>query len=111
MSFHIPTSPLYVILGEVSIQVLLQFCNWIDCLPGVEHPHRSSLYILEIKPFSGVSLADMFPHMVGSLFILLMFYLAMQELFNLMKSHLFVLSFISLALESISAKDIAAWDI
>ena len=28
--------PLYVLLGEVSVQVLCPFFNWIVCLPGVE---------------------------------------------------------------------------
>ena len=64
----------------------------------------SSLYILEIKPFSEVSLANIFSHSVGSLFILLMFSLAVQKLFNLMKSNLFILSFMSLALEDILVK-------
>ena len=58
----------------------------------------NSLYTLEIKPLSRVSLANIFSHTVGSFFILLMFSLAVQKLFNLMKSHLFILSFISLAL-------------
>ena len=58
----------------------------------------SSLYILEIKPLSVVSLANIFSHMVGSLFILLIFSLAVQKLFILMRSHLFILSFMSLAL-------------
>ena len=61
----------------------------------------SSLYILEIKPLSEVSFANIFSHMVGSLFILLMFSLAVQKLFILMKSHLFILSFMSLALGDI----------
>ena len=43
----------------------------------------SSLYILEIKPLSEVSLANMFSHMVGSLFILI-FSVTVQKLFNLM---------------------------
>ena len=51
----------------------------------------SSLYILEIKPLSEVSLANIFSHTVGSLFILLMFSLAVQKLFILTKSHLFIL--------------------
>ena len=59
--------------------------------------HVSSLYILEIRPLSEVSLANMFSHTIGSLFILLMFSLAMQKLFHLMRSHLFILSFISLS--------------
>ena len=50
--------------------------------------HVSSLYILEIRPFSEVSLANIFSHTVSSFFILLMFSLAMQKLFNLMCSHL-----------------------
>ena len=64
----------------------------------------SSLYILEIKFLSGVSLANMFSHTVGSLFILVLFSLAMQKLFNLMRSHLFILPFMSLALGDTSVK-------
>ena len=49
----------------------------------LERSHMSSLYILEIKPLSEVSLANMFSHMVGSLFILI-FSVTVQKLFNLM---------------------------
>ena len=41
--------------------------------------HVSTLYILEIKPLSEVSLVNMFSLMVVFLFILLMFSLAMQK--------------------------------
>ena len=71
------------------------FLEWI-CM--------SSLYILEIKPLSKISLANMFSHTVGSLYILLMLSLAVQKLFILMKSHLFILSFMSLALGDILVK-------
>ena len=71
---------LYVFLGEVSVQVLCPFFHWVVCLPGVEL--CEFLYILEIRPLSEVSLANMFSHMVGCLFILLMFSLAVQKLFN-----------------------------
>ena len=64
----------------------------------------SSLYILEIRPLFEVSLANMFSHTVGSLFILVLFSLAMQKLLNLMRSHLFIPSFMSLALGDISVK-------
>ena len=65
----------------------------------------SSLYILEIKPLSEVSLANMFSHIVGSLFtLMLFFFLAMQKLFNFMSSHLFILSFMSLALGDVSVR-------
>ena len=67
----------------------------------------SSFYILEIRPLSEVSLANMFSHTVGSLFILMLFSLAMQKLFLcffLMRSHLFILSFMSLALGDVSER-------
>ena len=58
----------------------------------------SSLYILEIIPLFKVSLANIFSHTVGALFILPTFSLEVQKLFNLIYSHLFILSFISPAL-------------
>ena len=64
----------------------------------------SSIYILEIRPLSEVSLANIFSHMVGSLLILLKFSSAVQMLFNLVKSHLFILSFFFLAPGDISMK-------
>ena len=64
----------------------------------------SSLYILEIRPLSEVSLAYMFYHSVGSLCNLVLFSLAMQKLFILMRSHLFILSFMSLALGDMSVR-------
>ena len=67
----------------------------IELLVFLVWNHLSSLYILEIKLLSKVSLAVMFSHMVGSLFISLMFSLAMEKFFNLIYSHLFILSFIS----------------
>ena len=48
----------------------------------------SSLYMLEIRPLSEVSLANMFSHTVGSLCILMLFSLVMQKLFIFMRSHL-----------------------
>ena len=41
----------------------------------------SSLYILEIRPLSEVSLANMFSHTVGSLCILMLFFLSHAEAF------------------------------
>ena len=57
----------------------------------------SYLHILEIKTLSEVPLANMFSHTVGALFVLMLSSLAMQKLFNLMRSHLFILSFMSSA--------------
>ena len=94
--------PLYVLLGEVSIQVFCPFFNWVVCV--LEWSRVSSLYILEISPLSEVSLANMFSHTVGSLCNLVLFSLAMQNLFILMRSHLFILSFMSLALGDMSVR-------
>ena len=93
---------LYALLGEVCVQVLCPFLIGLFVL--LEWSHASSLYILEITPLSEVSLADMFSHMVGSLFILMLFSLPVQKLFILMGSHLFILSFMALALGDISMK-------
>ena len=70
----------------------------------LEWSHVSSLYILEIRPLSEVSLANMFSHTVGTLCNLVLFSLAMQKLFILMMSHLFILSFMSLALGDVSVR-------
>ena len=58
------------------------FAHFLIGLPVfLEWSHVSSLYILEIRPLSEVSLANMFSHSVGSLCILMLFSLAMQKLF------------------------------
>ena len=64
----------------------------------------SSLYILEIRSLSEVSLENMFSHTIGSLFIFMLVSLALQKLFILMRSHLFILSFMSLALGDMSVR-------
>ena len=64
----------------------------------------SSLYILEIRPLSEVSLANMFSHTVSSLGNLVLFSLALQKLCILMRSHLLILSFMSLALGDMSVR-------
>ena len=68
--------PLYVLPGEVSVQVLCPFFNWIVFLVWSS---VNSLYIGGINPLSEVSLANMFSHSVGYLSVLLMFSLAMQN--------------------------------
>ena len=70
-----------------------------------------SLYILEIRHLTEVSLANMFSHTVGSLFILMLFSLAMHKLFVLMRYNLFILSFMSLALGDVSVKILLRWNV
>ena len=87
---------------------ILSFMSLAHFLVGLfvflQWSHVSSLYILEIKPLSKVSLANIFSHTFDSLFILLMFSLAVWKLFNLMKFHLFILFLMPLALGNISVK-------
>ena len=76
-SFYRPMGPLYVLLGEVSVEVLCPFFE-IELVVFLVWMHLSSPYILDIKPLSEVSLANVFSHTVGSLSIL-MCSLALQK--------------------------------
>ena len=92
--------PLYVFLGKVSVQVLCPFFNWVVCLPGVESCEFFICFGDQI--LVRAIIGNMFSHTVGSLLIL--FSLAMKKLFILMRSHLFILSFMSLALGDMSVR-------
>ena len=60
--------------------------------------------MLEIKPLSVASFANIFSHSVGCLFILFMVSFAMQKLLSLIRSHLFIFVFISITLGDRSKK-------
>ena len=70
----------------------------------LEWSHVSSLYILGIRPLSEVSLSNEFSHTVGSLCNLVLLSQAMEKLFILMRSHLFILSLMFLALGDMSVR-------
>ncbi len=55
------------------------------------------LYSLEIKPWSVSSFANIFSHSIGCLLVLLMVSIAVQKFISLIRSHLFILAFISVA--------------
>ena len=80
------------------------FFNWIVCFVSTEF--RSSLYNLEINPLSDIWFASIFSHSTGCLFTLFMVLFAIQKLFNVMQSHLFVFDFVSFAFE---VKDQSQW--
>ena len=58
----------------------------------------SCLCILEIDPLSVVSFPIIFSHSEGCLFTLLLFSFIVQQLLSLIRSHLFIFAFISIAL-------------
>ena len=60
----------------------------------------SHLYILESKPLSVASFANFFSQAVGCLFILFIVSFAVQKLVSLIRFHLFVFAFISIAWET-----------
>ena len=79
--------PLYVFLEEASVQVLCPFFNWVVFFVFLEWSLVSSLYVLEVRPLSEVSFANIFSHTVGSILILLMFSLATKKLLILIKKN------------------------
>ena len=83
--------PLYVLLGEVSVQVLCPFFNWIVCLPEVQSC-EFFIYFGD-QTLSEVSSANIFSYPVGSLFILLMFSLAVQKHLLIVKNSIELVRF------------------
>ena len=61
----------------------------------------SCLYILEIKPLSVTSFANICSRSVGCLFILFIVFFAVQKLISLIRSHLFIFVFMAIALEDL----------
>ena len=87
---------LYVLLGEVSVQVLCPFFNSIVCLSGVESCEFFIYFGDQIFVW-GIIGKYIFPYDWFSFHFADVFF-SHAELFNLMRSHLFIPSFISLAL-------------
>ena len=59
--------------------------------------YKSSLYILDINPLSNISFANIFSHSVDCPFVLLIASFDVQKLLNLIRFHLFIFAFVSLA--------------
>ena len=87
---------MYIFFGEMSVQVFCPFLHWLigflllGCL--------SCLYILEIKPLSVASFETIFSHSVSCLFVFFWDSFAVQKLFSLMRSYVFIFALISIAL-------------
>ena len=71
---------------------------WIGLFVFLVLSYMSYLYILEINSLSVASFAIIFFHSEGCLFTLLIVSFAVQKLLILIKSHLFIFSFISITL-------------
>ena len=97
-------SPMYVLLGELSVQVFCPFFYWVVCLPGVESCEFFIYFGDQTLVRGVIGKMGITSHIVSSLFILMLFSLAMQKLFHLIRSHLFILSLMSLALGDISVR-------
>ena len=90
---------LYVPFQDVSIQVLFPFFNWVVCLPGVELC-EFFIYFEDQTLVRGTIDKYVFPYGWFSLHFNAVFF-SCAEAFVLLKSHLFILSFMPLALGDI----------
>ena len=80
---------LYVVFGEVSIQVLCPFLNQVVYFLLLIY--MTSLCILFINCLSDKSFAHIFSQLVDYLLVSLIVPFAMQKLFSFIQSHLFIL--------------------
>ena len=86
-----------IFFEEKSIQIFCLFFYWVVqcffvCL-FFTLSCMSCLHILEINPLSGASLANIFFHSEGCLFISFMVFFAVQKFLSLIRSHLFLFLF------------------
>ena len=93
--------PPYVFLGEMSIQVLCPFFNWV-CLSGVESC-EFFIYFGDQALVWGIIGKYVFPYF-SYFCILMLFSSALQKLVILMRSQLFILSYMSPALGDVSVR-------
>ena len=77
---------------------------WIGLFGILILSYMNSLYILEINPLSFDSLANIFSHSEGCLFISFVVSFALKKLLSFIRSHLFSFVFISITLGGGSKK-------
>ena len=84
---------MYLMAICTSISVFY-FFNWVVCLFLL----LSWLYILDSKSLLVISFANIFSHSVDFLFVLFMLLFVLQKHISLIRSHLYIFAFISIAL-------------
>ena len=97
VSFPVPTGHLPLFLGWMSVQV---FCHlWLSCWASLISSHvRLFMYLGDLTPRWSHHLQIFSPSPQVVFFILLMASFAVQKLLRLIRSHLFIFGFISIAL-------------
>ena len=89
-----PVNHPYVFFGKISIQIFCPFSDWVVFLIS---SCISCLHILD-NPLLVTLFANIFSWSIGCLFVLFMVSFAVQKLISLIRSHLFIFVFISIAL-------------
>ena len=89
-------------LWRNAYSVLLMIFNWVVCF--FWWCYMSCSYMLDINPLLVISFADIFSQLVSCLFVLSVVFLAVQKVLNLIKSHLFIYTFISFTVGERSKK-------
>ena len=82
-----------IFFGEMSVLIFGPFFGWVIYFSGIEL--LELLVYFEINPLSVSSFAFIFSHSEGCLFTLHIVSFVVQKLLSLIRSHLFILSFIS----------------
>ena len=95
-SFHVPLGHLYV-FGEMSMQIFCLFFDWVVCFSVIE---LCELFVyFGNKPLTAYHLQIFPPDMLFVFFVcLFMVTFAVQKFISLIRSHLFIFAFISIAL-------------
>ena len=95
--------PLYILFDEVSVQALCLFFNWIVCLTGLESC-EFFIYFGDQTLVRDIIGKYIFPYCSFPFHFADVFFSHAEVLFYFNEVHLFILSFMSLAVGDISVK-------
>ena len=101
--------PLYVFLGEVSVQVLCPFFNWVVCLPGVESG-EFLIYFGDQTIVRGIIGKYVFPYARFSLHFNAVFFRGAEAFYFDDMPFVYSFLYVPCSMEHIT-ENIAAWNI